>query len=93
MANSPGGIPASRPAQGGIDRLGHDIVYVSEVLAGLQENECVADEDSDWSAEFRVYVFHVELEDEIDLYVKVSLHILTMARAQLLSYKPWGSPQ
>jgi hypothetical protein len=93
LALAPGGIPASRQAQRGIDRLEHDAVLVCEILAGLQEEECVDDEESDWCEDFRVYVFRVEMDDEVDLYVKVALHVSTLGRAQLLSYKPWGSPE
>jgi hypothetical protein len=84
-------------AQRGMDRLEHDIAFVSDVLVGLEADECVAEEDPDpqWLhyGNFRIYIFHVELEDEVDLYIKIALHIENMSRAQLLSYKPWGSPE
>lgn len=76
-----------------MDRLGHDIDAVLEILQGCDQSELRWRGRSDWSEMHFVYQFIVELEDEPPLYVKVSIHGVSLEDALLLSYKLDGSPE
>ena len=92
LAKTAPGVPIERRAQSGVDRVGHDADDVSEVLSNLEERECIQDEEArNWPGCW-LFVFQVELDD-IELYVKVAIDCETLTRAQVVSYKPWGSPE
>jgi hypothetical protein len=88
-----GKIEIQRNAQKGIDRLDHDADFAFELLSGCSPAECEKDEPGRWSEVHHVYVFKIEMENELDLYVKVSLNTDTLESGELLSYKPYGSPE
>ncbi len=92
IACSSEGPTFTRAAQRGLDRLEHDAETVTDVLSGLTEQECVNSEPALWMPNGQIYIFRVSLENELDLYVKVALNLVTMQEAEVMAYKLWGSP-
>lgn len=86
-------ISIARNAQRGMNRLGYDALDVTEVLSECALDECTGDEPDDFRQNNHMYVFCIELEEELPLYVKVSLNIATLGTAELASFKLDGSPE
>lgn len=85
-------IRIARVAQSGMDRLGHDYEYVMECLEecsiGELESAFPANVPGEW-----FFQFIVKLVDDPDIYVKLAIRVPQLDRAELVSYKPDGSPE